>query len=102
MKNLWKKWIFIVQFHFQDPDPEPDSEYGSEYSLAIWIQIRSWIRIRNTGTYYYLVLDMCIDRLGHVLFRNVIQRSIEEAKKIVGMLETDFTNAPKPKKSKWE
>ena len=36
------------------------------------------------------------------LFRNVIQRSIEEAKKIVGMLETDFTNAPKPKKSKWE
>lgn len=34
--------------------------------------------------------------------RNVIQRSIEEAKKIVGMLETDFTNAPKPKKAKWD
>jgi len=34
MKNWWKKWIFIAQFHFQDPD----SEYGS--SLAIWIRIQ--------------------------------------------------------------
>ena len=33
MKNLWKKWIFIAQFHFQDPDP--DSEYGSGSSMAI-------------------------------------------------------------------
>jgi len=22
MKNLLKKWIFIAQFHFQDPDPQ--------------------------------------------------------------------------------
>ena len=35
MKNLWKKWIFIAQFHFQDPD----SEYRSGSSLAIWIWI---------------------------------------------------------------
>ena len=27
MKNLLKKWIFIAQFHLQDPDP--DSEHGS-------------------------------------------------------------------------
>jgi len=33
MKNLLKKWIFIAQFHFQDPDP--DSENGSGSSLAI-------------------------------------------------------------------
>ena len=31
MKNLWKKWIFIAQFHFQDPD----SEYGSGSIMAI-------------------------------------------------------------------
>ena len=37
MKNLWKKWIFIAQFRFQDPDP--DSEYGSGSNVAIWIQI---------------------------------------------------------------
>ena len=35
MKNLWKKWIFIAQFHFKDPDP--DSESG----LAIWIRIQN-------------------------------------------------------------
>ena len=33
MKNLWKKWIFIAQFHFQDPDPDSGS------SLAIRIRI---------------------------------------------------------------
>ena len=38
MKNLQKKWIFIAQFHFQDPDP--DSEYGSGSSMAIWIRIQ--------------------------------------------------------------
>ena len=37
MKNLWKKWIFIAQIHFQDPDP--DSEYGFGSSLAILIRI---------------------------------------------------------------
>ena len=41
MKNLWRKWNFMAQFHFQDPDP--DSEYGSNMAI--------WIRIRNTGTY---------------------------------------------------
>ena len=35
MTNLLKKWIFIAQFHFQDPD----SEYGSGSSLAIRIRI---------------------------------------------------------------
>ena len=38
MKNLWEKWIFTAQFHFQDPDP--DSEYGSGSSMAIWIRIQ--------------------------------------------------------------
>ena len=36
MKNLWKKGIFIDQFHFQDPD----SEYGLRSSLAILIRIQ--------------------------------------------------------------
>jgi len=31
IKNLWKKCIFIAQFHIQDPD----SDYGSGSSLAI-------------------------------------------------------------------
>ena len=35
MKNLLKKWIFIAQFHLQDPD----SEYESGSSLAICIRI---------------------------------------------------------------
>ena len=33
MKNLWKMWIFIAQFHFQDPDP--DSAYGSGFRIRI-------------------------------------------------------------------
>jgi len=37
MKILLNKWIFIAQFHFQDPDS--DSEYGSGSSLVIWIRI---------------------------------------------------------------
>ena len=40
MQNLWKKWIFIAQFHSQDPDPAWQFESGST-------------RIRNTGTYPY-------------------------------------------------
>ena len=36
MKYLWKKWIFIAQFYFQDPD----SEYGFGSSMAIWIRIQ--------------------------------------------------------------
>jgi len=36
IKNLWKRWIFIAQFHFQEPDP--DSEYGSSLAICIWIQ----------------------------------------------------------------
>ena len=38
MKNLLKKWIFIAQFHLQDPDP--DSEYGSGSSSSLAILIR--------------------------------------------------------------
>ena len=34
MKNLWKKWIFIAQFHFQDPE----SEYGPGFRIRIRIQ----------------------------------------------------------------
>ena len=45
MQNLWKKWIFIAQFHFQDPDP--DSEYGSG-SGAIRIRNRN-TALRSTG-----------------------------------------------------
>ena len=26
MNNFWKKWIFIAQFHFQDPDSEYDTD----------------------------------------------------------------------------
>jgi len=37
MKNLWKKCIWLAEFHSQDPDP--DSEYGSWSSLTIWIRI---------------------------------------------------------------
>ena len=53
MKNLWKKWILLAQFHFQDPDP--DSEYwsGSGSRLAIWIRIhldpdpKHWLYLYN-------------------------------------------------------
>ena len=38
MKKLLKKWIFIAQFHLQDPDP--DSEYGSGSSSSLAILIR--------------------------------------------------------------
>ena len=41
MKYLWKKWIFIAQFHFQDQDPDPDSEYGSGMAISIRIRIRN-------------------------------------------------------------
>jgi len=53
MKKWLKKWIFIAQYHFQDPDP--DSEYGSGQfsggmgSLAK-IQIASVLRY---GTYLH-------------------------------------------------
>jgi len=32
MKNLWKKWIFLAQFHLPDADPDPvwQFESGSE------------------------------------------------------------------------
>ena len=30
MKNLWKKWMLIAQFHFQDPNPAWKFESGSE------------------------------------------------------------------------
>ena len=43
MKNLWKKWIFIAQFHF----PDPVSEYGSGSRLAIWIRIRTTAKQRR-------------------------------------------------------
>ena len=38
MKNLWKKWIFIAQFHFPNTDPDPDWQFES-----------GSIRIRNTA-----------------------------------------------------
>ena len=38
MRDLLKMWIFIAQFHLRDPDP--NSEYGSGFSLAILIRIR--------------------------------------------------------------
>ena len=43
MTNLLKKWIFIAQFHLQDPD----SEYGDPDPA--W---PIWIRIRNTDLHH--------------------------------------------------
>ena len=30
MKNLLKKWIFIAQFHFQDPDPYSPGNFNPD------------------------------------------------------------------------
>ena len=49
MKNLLKKWIFIAQFHFQDPD----SEYGSG-STRIRIPNTSAKHLDNPITRYLL------------------------------------------------
>jgi len=41
MKNVGKEWIFIAQFHFQDPDPntDPDPDWQFESgSTRIWIR----------------------------------------------------------------
>ena len=64
MRNLWKKWIFIAQFNFQDPD----SENGSGSSLAIWI------RIQNTGSYFfnhprtYFWIDVSLEAFARALY----------------------------------
>ena len=58
MKNLWKKWIFLAQFHFQNPDPDPAWQFESGSN-----------RIRNTGRYrrYLLTLEMIIQMISIVI-----------------------------------
>ena len=48
MKNLWKKWIFMAQYHFQDPDTDPDPAWQFESGSN---------RIRNTLVKYLGVLQ---------------------------------------------
>ena len=50
---MWKKWIFIAQFHFQDPDPAWRFESGSNR-----------IRIRNTA--FNKLKILCEARIGFV------------------------------------
>jgi len=46
MKTFRKKWIFIAQFHFQDPDPQ--SECGSETLITmVKFYLGSWIGLRR-------------------------------------------------------
>jgi len=37
MKNLLKKWIFIAQFHFQDPDPDPAWQFKSGSATLVTV-----------------------------------------------------------------
>ena len=56
MKFFWKKWIFIAQFHFQDPNTDPDPawqfESGSTQirntAYEAEVQIRSRIHYADT------------------------------------------------------
>ena len=45
MKIFWKKWIFLAEFHFQDPDPAWQFESG-------------FTRIRNTDLGYGTLIKL--------------------------------------------
>ena len=44
MKNLLTKWIFIAQFHLQDPNLDPNTDPACRFeSVSARIQIRSTV-----------------------------------------------------------
>jgi len=46
MKNLWKKWIFVAQFCFQDPDPDPVWQFESG-SKTLFVTLNKWSPLKR-------------------------------------------------------